>query len=1095
MFIFLLLFILSSPNLLSKDKDNGVVEGEAEDISIGLGDNKVEIKEGAKAKYGNVTVEAGSINHNEEKNLVVADGKIVYSYGSNYKIVGDSLELDLEKKIATLKKGRTVLNKFHMTGEEIVAEFPRILSVKNGTITTCCNEHPHFHIAAGRVNFYPDSKFYGYSGWLYIKDWPIFPIPFYASYVVEKEDRAPLLPKIDWDEEKGYMLIWGIDHQLLRNYRIGPIKDINLFSLLNAELSTKRKLGINKMILSYEAMDAFSGNFTVKDLVGKGGDLRDIRNLSYRITAENSLRTKDGVFFKLGDGSYIIGKSDFNFRYGRTDSELSRDYDGNYINDEGGRKTFSQIDLNLDQEIWKYFKINTNYRMMDIRPEVLNDLLERDKEMAERAGVDDEKYRMDTEILKGFSLKGERAGVGKLLIEHLNNFNERPERENAINDYKEHSQQKVTITWNRYVNFTFDYENSSKDRWERKKSYRQNYIAGEKKLDLLSLKIGEHYIPKTSLRNTITIEQRKEEDFEYLDLGLLYFNNQERHEEFNLSFAQAHRIANQEFDSRHQNEKDKKEEKYRALKFALEHDGIRIKSFDKFTLIPNYMFDVRKYINAQNSSEKLFDIYLNTFGIKIPMKLFNNLDNNDRTADIKSAGVLFGERVFVRGNKPMGIESPNEKRKLGANLELEFGNVGATYQFSNDREYESFADFKIREDVKNHLLRVVIDKKEFLILQYEDKGEWKIDNPSTKKIFKGGVDFGSIALNYSKGIIREVDVRKRENQYERIGSTDIDIDEYSIKLFGVNGSYSVENVTRNNLVGLSLGSTLRKKYSLSHNKKWSDEIESTFKLSYSDALNKGADMNGNPSLSIFFNLKDFTDVYRLRKKEKEIVEKLGREGEEILDDKKNQSLNEETLAQEEKRVEEALAKREKMSQRSLMDLGEDIKKEKQDEYLRELSFKLKIDNSDEEAYRNDFSWESYKNSWQYFDFQLRAKYSNKFQFEYSLEKERRDFSLVNKMQKLSLLGGIGSEGYEWILGPSLHYDYNKKRYKTMFEVKHNMHCTRLEVSFGKVFTVDKEDKIDFKYALGFSFEILDFPSKKLSINSEGKELSAGEMGI
>ena len=1100
MHIFLIFFLIISNVTASEEAER--IEGEAKDISIDLVDQNFDIKDGAKAKYGNISVEAAKIKHDEEKNIVTAEGKITYTYGADYRVIADVLELDLNDKVAKLLRGRTVVNSFYLTGEEIKAEFPKVLVVKDGTITTCGEESPHYHIRAKHVDFYPDAKFYGYWGWIYVGKYKIFPIPMYASYVAEREDRAPLLPKFDYDDDndKGFLVLWGIDYQILKNRNFGPIKDVNLSTLINVEYSQRRKLGLNKFMVNYDAMNILDGQLIVKDLVGKVGGNNSLKDLNYRFSTSHHIREKEGLFFKMSDGSYLIGKSDINLEYSRTDSEISAGEGGRYES-SGSRKKFSQISAKLNQEIWKYFNIKAKYVDIGVDNRTLDELLKEDKEKSLDNGIDAKEYKIDMETIREISFSGRKDGMGNFKIERSLKGNLRPENPDSSNSYEKDNKDLVISLEGEFpFKFFLNYEKGLGDNWKRKRQFIQNYLAGEKEYSNLSAGVGRGYLGKTYFGYRVTYSSKNSENIKYMDPGDRYFQEFKDYDE--LSQDQAFKIADREREDKLENILEVDLEKYKSIKLNLDHDGIDRFFSGKLNLVPSYLLELRKYNDSDDGANKYFDIIIHRLENVMRINLIDNTDDAGRNADIKWGVELKGKGQYIKGNRVADNKMPNLELGFGLGNVLEVGNIKGSYVISLDQHNDAFdSESWCKEWILKQGLGVEIGDLKLLSIDYMDKRDRKVkEDPSRRFELLSRLNLGVWALSWRMerdNIYRERQVN--DHIYEREGSTKSNKDTYTLELLGFRMSYGWEEVMEKDIMGRSKTGRYSNNYEFGYGKKWDDK-EYKMNLSYGHSFNPVSLRRVDSKISFFLELKDRSEVIKNKREKKSLAMALKHKVEssesngEIIDVDDSNFEDEQAVVNEEKRLEEVLD-RSRVESRNIMSLGEDIKKDRSEEYLKLLSFKFEVENNSDFLTMVDRSWANYKESWKKFIFQAKFKYSNRFGLEYTATKSRK--KIFNQMdkdeQKASLHLALGKKDYEWIFSPTIEYNDLKSRVDRFYlGFQHNMHCTRLGIKLGQVY---KESKGGYEFAFGLKFEIVDFSEKGLFCDFEGSKVSGWGAGI
>lgn len=1123
----LILFLLTK---VAFAQESYKIEGNANNVIIDLVDQKFEALGGSTATFTNIKIEARKITKDKDKNRIIAEGKITYLQDNKYKVVADTMELDLDKKIAKMKKGKTALNKFYLTGEDIEAKFPEKLIVNNATVTTCSHDRPHFHIKAKRVDFYPDAKFIGYQGWIYIgENFRLFPVPIYGSYVTEKENRAPLFPKIDYDQKKGALVIYGIDFKVLDNKKIGPIDRVNLEGLINLEYSQNRGLGFNKIRAGYSAMEIFRGETFVEDWISAPTESEDsmflekekaVKNqmgTSYKFVTRNSIKSNKGLAWKLTDGSYLLGNSNINFEYRNTNSDLVKDEYGRYVKKNIANKS-SQTELALEQKIWKYMNITYKFRSLDASDEVIKLLFDAYDEKANEKAESD-KYFMDTKRENNLKIVQDDFRTHKFIGELRRNFDLRPEKGKAGKS-KVDNRDYLEGTFNR-LGIRAEYENLEKDIWKRKYSSikNENYVENEEIKKNFKVSLGKYYLFGTKFNYKL--------NYEFLNRETKTFDEPK-------DILQDDKSKQAEAEYQNRNNFLLKDEKfnYHSTELQIKNDNFSLLELDNTSLAlePIYSIELRKYIKEDGTiltleeQEKYrafndyVDVIIHKLSYSIPFTLYDNSSYVNRKLDFKLTTTPKAERIFIQGRAPKGQKAPEPLKIYGNQIDVDFGNTKSSYIFKAERNYDLFEEDFLIKNYSEHEGSIKLEDLNLFTFQIKDKLEWDVkgEDPSHKFFQKYKLDLDYIGGSYK---------RNRENIFYRDLTTNnlkkqkiASEDEYSLTILGLTGKYLIENledIYHNN--DNKNRDSERTKWSLEYEKEFKESYRKyKLKGSYEKELDKRKGEYKDSTVALSLELTDNSEVIKEKERKEEEARSIDLQ---IEENKKEIEKNEELLSQQEEEksededpidkefesdeaffvkeeeIDKILEEPEIKNSKTLMDLGEEFKEEKIEDKSKKFLLELKLVSNASEFSFYDLGWNIYKKELKQINLRALLKYSTYFEVEYIINNKRPDMDKPHS--EYEMLGHLklqlGYKDYEWHPGFSFKRNVKENRWDEIFgTLDHNMHCTKISLKAGIAWNEQKNIQV---FAYGINFEIREFPEKNLGFTVKGNKVENGSFGL
>ncbi len=204
-----------------------------------------------KIDYENTQLEADKITVFTDTKKALAEGHVTLTQkGSVFK--GERAEYDFQKKSGKVDQMSAEIEKIYygkVQSVERVSEDHFRLS--NGSVTTCCGDDPLYRIQAQNIDYYPNDKVVMRNAVMYIKNVPIFFIPYFEQPFVNF-DRFPV------------QLVPGNRHEwgpfLLSKWRFGLVNKPDLKVKGNVQLDYRAKRGFGGGVEGF-----YSG-----DQVGRG---------------------------------------------------------------------------------------------------------------------------------------------------------------------------------------------------------------------------------------------------------------------------------------------------------------------------------------------------------------------------------------------------------------------------------------------------------------------------------------------------------------------------------------------------------------------------------------------------------------------------------------------------------------------------------------------------------------------------------------------------------------------------------------------------------------------------------------------------------
>lgn len=180
------------------------VRYQAEAIDYRVDDKTIYFQGKDRIDYHRLTLTAEQITFLTEPRVLIAEGvadttgeligaPILEEDGE--KIEGSRLVYNLRTERGKIRQGRTKLEKGFYTGEKIRLVAERTFNLDHGAYTTCEENEPHYHFYSRRMRLYADDKVIAKPVVLYVRDVPVFALPFWVFSIKKDRHSGFLIPR------------------------------------------------------------------------------------------------------------------------------------------------------------------------------------------------------------------------------------------------------------------------------------------------------------------------------------------------------------------------------------------------------------------------------------------------------------------------------------------------------------------------------------------------------------------------------------------------------------------------------------------------------------------------------------------------------------------------------------------------------------------------------------------------------------------------------------------------------------------------------------------------------------------------------------
>ena len=178
---------------------------EAETVDYTVSDRVVDLLGETTLDYGALTLTCGKVRFYAERRYLDAEDHpvLVERTGSGQReVVGRHMDYNLDSREGTIADGRTKAEDGFIYADKLRQIGEGQFLARTGNFTTCDlaekGEKPHFHFTSKRMRIYMNDKVVAKPVTLYIRDIPIFAIPFYVFSIRRGRQSGFLTPDFDF---------------------------------------------------------------------------------------------------------------------------------------------------------------------------------------------------------------------------------------------------------------------------------------------------------------------------------------------------------------------------------------------------------------------------------------------------------------------------------------------------------------------------------------------------------------------------------------------------------------------------------------------------------------------------------------------------------------------------------------------------------------------------------------------------------------------------------------------------------------------------------------------------------------------------------
>jgi len=235
-------------------------------------DKVIKLYGNVKINYENIELTAAYMEINFETKILSASwvpdslgnmtGKPIFKEGDK-SFESTTLKYNFDTKKGYLTNIFTEESEAYLHGNEVLRMPDEVILIKNGSFTTCPDEHPHFEVRFTKAKVIPDNKIITGPAWIVIEDVPLpLGVPFGFFPNKKGQQNGILIPKYGSSDNRGLYLEDGGYYFGIKDYA-----DLALTGGIYSRGSWSAKVASN-----YKKRYAFEGFLNLNYAVNKLGE-------------------------------------------------------------------------------------------------------------------------------------------------------------------------------------------------------------------------------------------------------------------------------------------------------------------------------------------------------------------------------------------------------------------------------------------------------------------------------------------------------------------------------------------------------------------------------------------------------------------------------------------------------------------------------------------------------------------------------------------------------------------------------------------------------------------------------------------------------
>ena len=207
-------------DLLAKSAHSIVVDGDK--VEYLQEEGSISAEGNVEIQYGEIVLNCDKITINTESKIALCEGNVRIEHPKGV-LEGEYIRYDLANKEGEIVGADLKAFPWFATAEETGKVGPNEYVLKNGYITTCDEDEPHYHLKAQEIRVFPNDKIIAKNVVYYVGDVPVLWLPYYYQPNIELKAKVQFIPGVtsDW----GYFLLSAWRFHLKGNTKVDILSD------------------------------------------------------------------------------------------------------------------------------------------------------------------------------------------------------------------------------------------------------------------------------------------------------------------------------------------------------------------------------------------------------------------------------------------------------------------------------------------------------------------------------------------------------------------------------------------------------------------------------------------------------------------------------------------------------------------------------------------------------------------------------------------------------------------------------------------------------------------------------------------------------
>lgn len=186
--------------MFGRTRPEGPITVDGDEVEYFEREKRIVAEGNVKVTYGDVTLKCDRIEIDTEAQQALCTGNVIIEQPSRGTLTGDRILYDLALKRGRIDEGELEAYPWFAQARvsERVSENEYVL--RDGFITTCDHEKPHYRLKAQEVTIYPNDKVIARNVVMYMGKIPVMWFPYYYHPIIQNRPKVQLVAgrSSDW---------------------------------------------------------------------------------------------------------------------------------------------------------------------------------------------------------------------------------------------------------------------------------------------------------------------------------------------------------------------------------------------------------------------------------------------------------------------------------------------------------------------------------------------------------------------------------------------------------------------------------------------------------------------------------------------------------------------------------------------------------------------------------------------------------------------------------------------------------------------------------------------------------------------------------